>query len=56
VEADGTVRGGLWLVEVADRRAATALIEADPFFPTGLRQDWEIREWRQVFAYGQRRV
>ena len=30
--------------------------EEDPFFPTGLRQGWEIREWRQVFAGGVRKI
>jgi len=56
LQADGAVSGGLWLVEVADVQDAERLVETDPFFATGLRQDWEIRRWRQVFADGKRRI
>ncbi|UYV37868.1 YciI family protein [Rhodobacteraceae bacterium D3-12] len=53
---DGTVSGGLWLVEVAGAEAADALVRADPFFATGLRESWEICQWRQVFADGARQI
>ena len=56
VGADGVVTGGLWLIDVAGCGEAERLIKADPFYPTGLRQGWEIREWRQVFADGRRRI
>jgi uncharacterized protein YciI len=46
--------GGLWLVEASDREAVTALVEEDPFWPTGLRQAVAIHEWRRVFADGRR--
>lgn len=54
--ADGSVDGGLWLVDVAGHEEADALVRADPFFPTGLRQSWKIRSWRQVFADGERKI
>ena len=46
--------GGLWLVEADDAGADQALIEADPFWPTGLRKTVRILHWRQVFADGRR--
>lgn len=54
--ANSAMTGGLWLVEAADSAAARALVEADPFWPTGLRQSVDIREWRQVFAEGTRLI
>ena len=48
--------GGLWLVEAADEGAARALVEADPFWPTGLRKTVRILRWNQVFAAGQRLI
>jgi uncharacterized protein YciI len=48
--------GGLWLVEAADPAAARALVEADPFWPSGLRQSVRILAWRQVFADGKRLI
>jgi uncharacterized protein YciI len=46
--------GGLWLVEAPDRAAVQALVEEDPFWPTGLRRATAIHEWRRVFADGRR--
>ena len=46
--------GGLWLVEAPDAAAVFRLVEADPFWPSGLRQAVRIRVWRQVFAAGRR--
>lgn len=54
--ADGAVSGGLWLIEAAGPEVAEELVRRDPFFPTGLRESWEICQWRQVFAAGKRQV
>jgi uncharacterized protein YciI len=54
--AAGTLAGGLWLVEAESPAAVTALIETDPFWPTGLRRSVRILEWTQVFADGRRRT
>lgn len=48
--------GGLWLVEAPDAGTVEALVEADPFWPTGLRQSVTVSEWRQVFRDGQRQI
>lgn len=53
---NGDPAGGLWIVEAEDAAAARALVEADPFWPTGLRREVRILAWRQVFAAGQRRI
>ena len=54
LEADGRGAGGLWLVEAESPAAVTALVERDPFWPTGLRESVRVLEWRQVFAEGRR--
>jgi hypothetical protein len=48
--------GGLWIVEVDSPQAVQSLIEADPFWPTGLRKSVRILEWTQVFSNGKRRI
>ena len=48
--------GGLWIVEAESAQAVQALVEADPFWPTGLRQSVRILAWSQVFADGERRI
>ena len=55
VEA-GTPAGGLWLVNADSPADVTSLIEADPFWPTGLRKSVRILQWTQVFAEGKRRI
>ena len=50
----GQGAGGLWLVEAEDADAARRLVEADPFWPTGLRRSVRVLEWRRVFADGRR--
>ena len=52
-EKDGTVKSGLWLVDVETVDQAWELVKADPFWPTGLRDTVEIKQWAQVFADGQ---
>lgn len=52
--ADGSGAGGLWLVEAQTREAVAALVEADPFWPTGLRKAVRIMAWTRVFAEGRR--
>ncbi|MEL6242090.1 MAG: YciI family protein [Pseudomonadota bacterium] len=44
--------GGAWVVTVDDAATARALIEADPFWPTGLRKAVRILHWHHVFADG----
>jgi uncharacterized protein len=53
---DGEAQGGLWVVEAETLDAVRALVEADPFWPTGLRQAVRILRWSQVFADGRRLV
>ncbi|MEM7121380.1 MAG: YciI family protein [Pseudomonadota bacterium] len=48
--------GGLWIVEAESTQAVQALVETDPFWPTGLRKSVRILAWTQVFADGERRV
>lgn len=50
----GQAEGGLWLVEADGRADVDALVEEDPFWPTGLRRSVRILEWKQVFADGER--
>lgn len=52
----GTGAGGLWLVEAADESAVRTLVQADPFWPTGLRATVRILAWTPVFADGARRI
>ena len=51
---NGAPAGGLWLVEAEDANAVRAIIEADPFWPTGLRKSARLLTWTQVFAQGRR--
>lgn len=52
----GAPAGGLWLVEAPDEAAARHLVEADPFWPTGLRKAVRVLRWNQVFAEGKRLI
>lgn len=54
--ASGDSAGGLWLVTAEDAGAVRVLVEADPFWPTGLRKSVRILHWTQVFAEGARQV
>lgn len=44
--------GGLWIVDAENVEQVQALVEADPFWPTGLRQSIQILEWTRVYADG----
>ena len=46
--------GGLWVVEADNPQDVCALVEADPFWSTGLRKSVRILEWTRVFADGKR--
>ena len=53
---DGSVSGGLWLVEADDADTIERLVHADPFWPTGLRQSVSIMAWTRVYADGERLI
>ena len=44
--------GGLWIVEADNPEQVQALVEADPFWLTGLRKSIRILEWTQVYVDG----
>ena len=46
--------GGMWIVEAQSPEEVEALIRADPFWSTGLRESHRILRWHQVFADGKR--
>ena len=54
--SDGAAAGGLWLVEAEGQEAVQALVEADPFWPSGLRRSVRVLEWTRVFAEGVRQI
>jgi uncharacterized protein len=54
--ANDAATGGLWLVEASDVTRVMALVESDPFWPTGLRKNVRVLRWAQVFAAGKRVV
>lgn len=53
---DGTGAGGLWILDAPDAAAVEVLVKEDPFWPTGLRQSYDILAWKQVFAEGTRQI
>ena len=52
-QTDGTPHGGIWIVRADSEAAVQALVEADPFWPTGLRKSVRVLKWTQVFADGE---
>ena len=48
--------GGLWIVEADNAEQVQALVETDPFWPTGLRQSIRILEWTRVFVDGEKMI
>ncbi len=53
-DADDQPAGGVWLVKAGGRDRVQALVETDPFWPTGLRKSVRIVKWNRVFANGAR--
>ena len=53
LDADGTPRGSLLVVDLADRAAAEALAAGDPYVGAGLFRSTEINAYRAVFKDGQ---
>jgi uncharacterized protein YciI len=53
---DGEGAGGLWIVDADASSEVDALVEQDPFWPTGLRKSVRILTWTQVFADGRRLI
>lgn len=51
---EGEPAGGLWLLEAETPNDVVALVQEDPFWPTGLRKSFRILAWSQVFADGKR--
>jgi len=51
---EGEGHGGMWLVRADSAAGVQDLVEADPFWPTGLRKSVRILEWRQVFRHGEK--
>lgn len=41
--------GGLWIVEAVDKGEVEALVQGDPFWTAGLRQNIEILHWSKAF-------
>jgi uncharacterized protein len=48
--------GGLWVVEADSAGQVEALVQEDPFWPTGLRHSVRVLHWSQVFANGERLI
>lgn len=44
--------GGAWLVDAVSVEDAQKLVEADPFWPTGLRKSVRVLRWHHVFHDG----
>ncbi len=42
--------GGLWIVETDNREQVQALVEADPFWPPGLRKRWGLKKTIPTFC------
>ena len=55
-DQDGSGAGGLWIVEASNENDVRKLVEADPFWSTGLRKSVRILSWMQVFSGGQRLI
>jgi uncharacterized protein YciI len=56
LEDDDKAAGGLWLVDADGVEAVRALVQGDPFWPTGLRRSVRVLRWKQVFADGRRLI
>ena len=54
--SNGQGAGGIWVVDADSEDAAHELVKSDPFWPTGLRKNYTVLGWKQVFANGKRLV
>lgn len=52
----GDGAGGIWIVDAEDEATADELVKSDPFWPTGLRESYQILCWTQVYANGRRLI
>ncbi len=48
--------GGIWIVDADSGDAVHDLVKSDPFWPTGLRKNYSVLGWKQVFADGERLI
>ena len=48
VEPHAVPKGGLWVVEAPSKEAVLALVQSDPFYTCGLRQDVEVLHWSKA--------
>ncbi|MGI9319397.1 MAG: YciI family protein [bacterium] len=48
--------GGIWIVDDDDENAVHKLVKSDPFWPTGLRKNYTVLGWKQVFSDGKRLI
>lgn len=48
MEPQAVPRGGLWVVEAPSKEAVLALVQSDPFYTCGLRQDVEVLHWSKA--------
>ncbi|MDC8785359.1 YciI family protein [Roseateles koreensis] len=46
---DEPAKGGLWIVEAADKEAVLSLLKTDPFWIHGLRASVEVLHWSKAF-------
>ena len=54
--ASDQAAGGVWLVEAPSVAVVDELVREDPFWPTGLRQNYRILAWKEVFRAGDRLI
>lgn len=46
---DGTLLGGVWILNVESKAAAEALYKDDPFWKAGLRKSVQVNHWAKAF-------
>jgi uncharacterized protein YciI len=48
VDPGAVPKGGLWIVEAPSKAAVLELMQSDPFYTCGLRQDVEVMHWNKA--------
>ncbi len=48
--------GGIWIVEAETEEVVHELVKSDPFWRTGLRKDYIVLGWKQVYCGGKRLI